>query len=63
MLRLTSNQDHCTSLAGFTNSMLLINKTFPTISDNTRTINARLYSRLTDEMHGAMHHRAHQGDI
>ena len=63
MLRLTSSQDHCTSLAGFTNCILRINKAFPSISDNTRTINARLYSRLTDEIHGAMHHRQHQGDF
>ena len=63
MLRLTSNQDHCTSLAGFTNSCLRINQVFPEIGGNTRTENAHLYSRLTDEMHGAMHHRAHQGDI
>ena len=63
MLRLTSDQDHSTSLASFTNCILRINKTFPTISDNTRTINARLYSRLTEELHCAMHHRSHQEDF
>ena len=63
MLRLTSNQDHCTSLASFSICMLRLNKTFPSMPNNGRVDNSKLYCRLLDEMHGAMHHRAHQGDI